>query len=64
MTTQLLTKRDIAEAFDVSVNTVNHWVAVGYGPPSAKIGRRRVWRRSDVDRWLEAQFEAQVAVSA
>ena len=30
---------------------------VGFGPPSFKIGRRVMYRRQDVESWLEAQID-------
>lgn len=52
----LLKKPEVAEMLGTSENTLNHWIATGYAPPSAKIGRRRVWREADVLDWLEARF--------
>lgn len=37
--------------------TVRYWVHTGYAPPSAKIGRRRVWKKAEVEAWIEARFE-------
>jgi excisionase family DNA binding protein len=38
--------------------TVRYWVHIGYGPPSARFGRRRVFRESEVRAWIDAQFAA------
>lgn len=39
-------------------STWRYWAHIGSGPPSFKIGRRRVWKRSIVLAWLEAQENA------
>lgn len=36
-------------------STWRYWAAIGSGPPSFKIGRRRVWKRSTVEQWLSDQ---------
>lgn len=36
--------------------TWRYWAHIGCGPPSFKIGRRRVWKRAVVEAWL-AQLE-------
>jgi hypothetical protein len=38
------------------VNTVRYWRTIGYGPKSARIGRRVVYRRADVFAWIDSQF--------
>ncbi|EHB53666.1 regulatory protein MerR [Mycolicibacterium rhodesiae JS60] len=41
-----------------SIETVRYWERLGKLPPSAKLGRRRVWKRADIEAWLESQFAA------
>lgn len=36
-------------------STFRYWASIGQGPPSFKLGRRRVWRRSAVMQWLIEQ---------
>jgi predicted DNA-binding transcriptional regulator AlpA len=36
-------------------STWRYWAITGQGPESFKLGRRRVWKRSTVLAWLEAQ---------
>lgn len=36
-------------------STWRYWAHIGSGPPSFKLGRRRVWKRSTVLAWLAAQ---------
>ena len=58
MTSRLLGLRDVAELSGTSENTLRYWRQRKLGPPSAKLGRRSVYRESDVLAWIEAQFEA------
>lgn len=55
--TKLITADEFAELAHTSPATVRYWVHIGYGPPSAKLGRRRVWREQEVLDWIDAQFE-------
>jgi excisionase family DNA binding protein len=41
----------------VTVQTVYNWRAQGRAPRAHKVGRRLLFRRSDIERWLEAQVE-------
>lgn len=59
MTDELLDIEVLREEFPwIPRNTWYHWRATGKGPKSARLGRRVVYRRSDVDAWVEAAFEA------
>jgi hypothetical protein len=42
------------------VSTVRYWRHVGFGPASFRLGRRVVYRRHEVARWLEEQERAAV----
>lgn len=55
---RLLKKPEVAEMLGTTENTLSYWVSTGYAPPSAKLGRRRVWRESECLAWLDAQFKA------
>jgi len=56
---QFLRIEDVADWTGVPVNTLRWWRASGEGgPKSAKLGRRIVYRESDVQAWIDAQFEA------
>jgi predicted DNA-binding transcriptional regulator AlpA len=35
--------------------TWRYWAAMKVGPPSMKIGRRRVWKRTVIEAWLAEQ---------
>jgi prophage regulatory protein len=36
-------------------STWRYWAHIGNGPPSFKLGRRRVWRKDAVLKWLSEQ---------
>jgi prophage regulatory protein len=42
----------------IPASTWRYWAMIGEGPKSFKIGRRRVWKRSDVLAWIEEQAAA------
>ncbi|EHB44991.1 hypothetical protein MycrhDRAFT_6668 [Mycolicibacterium rhodesiae JS60] len=48
----------IAEYSGRSIDTIRYWERLGELPLSAKIGRRRVWKRADIEAWFEAKFAA------
>jgi excisionase family DNA binding protein len=51
---ELLTVAEVAEMTRLSVGTLRWWRAVGEGgPASFKLGRRVMYRRAEVDKWLE-----------
>jgi hypothetical protein len=43
------------------VATLRYWRHLGVGPDGFRIGRRVVYRRGDLDRWITEQHEAQSA---
>ncbi|MGP5261225.1 helix-turn-helix transcriptional regulator [Brachybacterium paraconglomeratum] len=64
MSTKLLTIPEVAELLGKSTRSVEWMVYAKTGPRSAKIGGRRMFRESDVEAWINAQFEAAEQVSA
>lgn len=42
-------------------STWRYWAHIGSGPPSFKIGRRRVWKKTTVLQWLADQEKAATA---
>lgn len=61
---RLLRVDEVAEWTGVSENTLRYWRSLAQGenpqhvgPPSAKFGKRIVYRESDVQEWIDAQFE-------
>lgn len=56
-TTELLTIEEVAAELRLSVAAVRARVHAGTAPPSVRMGRRRWWRASDLQKWLNEQFE-------
>ncbi|MGN8245276.1 helix-turn-helix domain-containing protein [Cellulomonas soli] len=56
----LMTTEEVAAETRVPVNTLRYYRArgAGEGPRSAKYGRRVMYRRADVEAWLQEQYEA------
>lgn len=54
---RLLDIEQVHEWVGVPVNTLRYWRQRKIGPPSARIGRRVIYRESDVEAWIDAQFE-------
>ena len=53
----LLETDQAAALISRSGDTLRHWRRTNVGPPWAKIGRRIVYRQSDIERWIEQQFD-------
>ncbi len=58
---RLLTIKQLEETGLGPEATLRFWRHTGYGPPSAKIGRRVMYRESDVEAWIKAQFDPRPA---
>lgn len=56
---EYLTMAEAADLMRTPAETLRYWVYVGKGPKSIKLGRRRLFRRVDVLRWVEDQFAEQ-----
>lgn len=52
---------DTAAYIGRSVRTLEQWRYRGEGPPYIKVGKAPRYRRSDVDRWLDAHTVRPVA---
>lgn len=58
-TERLLYIEEVAEMLRRTPAALRYMIQKGENvPPSAKIGGRRMFRESDVTRWVEAQFAA------
>lgn len=53
----LLTE-EVADKLRTSAETVRYWRHIGKGPRSFKVGRRVLYRRSDVAAWLDSQYNS------
>lgn len=58
-TMDLVGVEEVASMIGVSPSTVRWWRQTGKGPRSARIGKQVKFKRSEVEAWLEAQFEQQ-----
>lgn len=60
-TTPLLSMQDLADRFQVPLQTVRLWRHKGYGPAGFPVGRFVRYRLADVVAWEDAQLDAQAA---
>jgi hypothetical protein len=52
---QFLTKEELAAELGRNVRTLDRWETLGIGPPRTFVGRKILYRRMSVQRWLAAQ---------
>jgi transcriptional regulator with XRE-family HTH domain len=50
-----ISRKDLAEALGVTVDTLGRWEARRVGPPCVRAGRMVLYRRRAVEDWLAAQ---------
>jgi hypothetical protein len=53
-----LTQGEAASELRVCERTLDRWRTLGEGPPVTKLGRRILYRRSSLLKWLTAQEQA------
>ena len=61
---EYLSKSEFCESFPggaISERTADRWHTLRIGPPRIKLNKRVVYRRADVDRWIEEQASGQAA---
>lgn len=56
---ELMTNKDVERDYGFPLNTLRYWRTTGRGPKAAKIGGRVMYRRTDVEAWIDAQFDGQ-----
>jgi len=49
-----MSSKRTAQYLDAAEQTLNNWRHQGRGPSYIKIGKKILYRRSDVDAWLDA----------
>ncbi|OBG76438.1 MULTISPECIES: AlpA family transcriptional regulator [unclassified Mycobacterium] len=55
---ELLTVNEVAEMTRLTPATLRWWRSVGHGgPKSIKLGRRVLYRRTDVEKWMQDASE-------
>lgn len=57
MEIEFYNSKQLHEWTGIPSSTWRYWVLTGHGPKSFRLGRRRVWRRSVVEAWLQEQEE-------
>lgn len=50
-----ITRKDLADALSITVDTLGRWEARRFGPPCVRAGRMVLYRRRAVQDWLAAQ---------
>jgi DNA-binding transcriptional MerR regulator len=58
MTKDYLNANDLEAMTGTPASTWRYWAHINFGPPSQKIGRRRVWRRDLALEWLQSADQA------
>ncbi len=56
---ELLTLAEAAAVLRTPVATLRYWRHLGIGPDGFRLGRRIVYRRQDVDRWVAERQRAE-----
>ncbi|WP_242864279.1 helix-turn-helix domain-containing protein [Microbacterium testaceum] len=54
----LLTTEEAAKVLRMTLEGLRWAIYAGTAPRSAKIGRRRLFRRADIDAFIEGRFDA------
>jgi predicted DNA-binding transcriptional regulator AlpA len=54
---EYLTTPEVGAKVRAPAETVRYWRHVGKGPKAFKIGRRVLYRESDVEAWIEQHVE-------
>jgi predicted DNA-binding transcriptional regulator AlpA len=60
----LLFGEEVAEITRIPLPTLRFYRHTGKGPRSFKLGSRVVYKRSDVEAWIEQRYQAEVERSA
>lgn len=52
----LLTQAETAELLRLSERTLERWRVVGSGPVFCKLGKRVLYRRDDLEKWIASHL--------
>jgi hypothetical protein len=52
---EFLTKEELAAELQRNPRTLDRWAALRIGPPRTRVGRKVLYRRASVQKWLIAQ---------
>ena len=55
MDRDFVSSTDLEKLTGTKASTWRYWASIGSGAASFKLGRRRVWRKSDVMAWIAQQ---------
>ncbi len=55
---EILFATDLEAEYRIPQSTWRYWAHTGQGPRSYRLGRRRVWDRSEIEKWLAEQRAA------
>ncbi|MFC9767021.1 helix-turn-helix transcriptional regulator [Rhodococcus jostii] len=55
---ELLTTKQVSERYGIPAPTLRYWRHVDQGPASFSIGKRIVYRRVELEKWIAAQEAA------
>jgi len=53
---RVVTKKHIADVLNVSIRTIDFWIAKGILPKPTHIGRRCYWQPDELDTWLTGRL--------
>ncbi len=56
---ELLTLAEVADLLRTPAATLRYWRHLGVGPPSFRLGRRVLYRRTELERWVAKRHDAE-----
>ena len=59
---ELLTITEAADFLRAPVATLRYWRHLGTGPPSFRVGRRVLYRRDDLNAWIDVRHDQDVRI--
>ncbi|MPZ16580.1 MAG: helix-turn-helix domain-containing protein [Luteitalea sp.] len=62
--TILVPEDQFADEIGQSKRSIERWRRIGFGPRYVKLGRRVLYRRCDIDQWLESRVRQHTAEQA
>jgi hypothetical protein len=58
---EFFTKEELAAELQRNPRTLDRWEVLGMGPPRTHVGRKVLYRRASVQKWLVAQERSTAA---
>jgi hypothetical protein len=55
---EFLTTEELAAELRRNPRTLDRWAVLGMGPPRTHVGRKVLYRRASVQKWLAAQEQS------